>query len=193
MGIGKIITFDGHDNVGKSSLISYCQNLMINDNNKVNTYQTINHDFKIYRENMPEDQKNPWFYLSAWLVTENQLKKDKFSFDYLLVDRSYFSTQVLSYSLGIEFPEFMIEKFLIPDLPIQVKVNESVRLKRMAVDLDISYSDKKSMDTELIKRADYYYAQLGLRSFNNDKPLKESAIDLYELIKKESSDMKNYK
>jgi thymidylate kinase len=185
MVIGKIITFDGHDNVGKTSLIKRCSELMIQNGKRTEICKSLNDAFDKHRHDSEYAQNNPWFYLTAWKITEDKIRDASLENDYIFVDRSFYSTQVLCNVLEINFPEFVLDYFLNPDLAIQVKVCEEIRLQRMSlIRNQLSKVDKKTINKDLICKANKYYDTLGLYPFYNNGTLEQGANKLFEIIEK---------
>jgi thymidylate kinase len=180
--MAKIITLDGHDYTGKSSLIELCKEKLIENGNTAISLRSMTEQLDNYRRANRHVQHNPWFYLSAWIQTESKIRES--SAEYILVDRSYYSTYVLCKTLGIKFPDFLLKTLIKPDLAVQVKVDEKIRLERMRKNRDLNEIDKRTKDGELIRRADAVYESLGLCPIFNNGQIENTAEELYDKVSK---------
>lgn len=175
----KIVTFDGHDCVGKTSLISSLVHQLSESGRSVAVLRTMTRDLDAERKRDSSLSTNVWFYLSAWLNTEKEILSMRESAEFILIDRSYYSTLVLARVLGLRFPDFLLGTLLRPDFAIWVRVAEEERRRRVRE--KALEADRVTIDDDLIRRADLEYSSLGLISIQNDGPLPEIARRLYQI------------
>ncbi|HET8574931.1 MAG TPA: hypothetical protein VFM02_02030 [Candidatus Paceibacterota bacterium] len=176
------VTFDGHDCVGKTSLISALVHRLTKDGYTVTTLRSMTRGFNAERLNHSKVSKNVWFYISAWLITEKEISQVLGHVDFVLVDRSYYSTLVLARVFELQFPEFILPLFLRPDFSIMVYVKEEERLRRIQKKKEASALDYVTSNEDLIRKADEVYSSLGLIPIDNEGDLLKVAAKVQAII-----------
>lgn len=71
---------------------------------------------------------------------------------------------------------------MIPDLRIQVTLGEEERIKRMKSKVDMTSQDFKTVDADLIRRAEEIYSALGLTELNNQESIQDTTSNLCRLV-----------
>lgn len=168
--MAKVITFDGHDGVGKSTIVQAICTELNNRNIKTIVLPSLKGYLNDFRSQNPSIGVNIWFYFSAWLLLEKQILSLENSYDYILVDRSYFSTVVLARVKKVSFPQELIKSFMKPDRAIWVHLDEITRIERLKK-RGLGELDLQTIDENLIRSATEEYEKLGLlKVLTNDLP-----------------------
>jgi len=178
--MAKVITFDGHDGVGKTSLISSTLERLTSSGYNSRGLRVVNNGHTSV--NGQDMKTNIEIYLNAWKDTEDIIKNLHPNYEFLLVDRSHFSTYVLAQVFGIEITQTKYERFLKPDLAIRVTLDEDERVRRLLSKKDRSPHDERTVDKDLILRANRIYDTLRLTELNNSGSLDQTSEKLYMLL-----------
>jgi len=178
--MAKIITFDGHDSVGKTSLITSGLEKLSKEGFRAYGLKSVSEKYASQRGDNMRD--NIALYLQAWQDTEETIEDISQDNDFILVDRSYRSTQVLAQVMGIPIPTSTYEGFKTPDLAVRVTLDEDERIRRMHTKEDLSAHDSHTINKDLIRRANEVYDSLGFIELNNGGTLNETTDKLYMLI-----------
>ncbi|MGB3921966.1 MAG: hypothetical protein WBL19_01620 [Minisyncoccia bacterium] len=181
MAKAKIVSFDGHDCVGKTSLMSATVHALSEKGLSVTMFRSVNKDFETERLRHSEVSQNIWFYVSAWLNTEKEILKSVDSTNFIFIDRSYYSTMVLAGALDLYFPHFLLQTFLKPDYAFWVQVSEEERMRRLERKR-ATREDYITVNATLISKADLIYTSLGLLPLNNEGPLQDGAQRLSAIL-----------
>jgi thymidylate kinase len=177
----KTVVFEGHDGVGKSSLITQTYQLLQEKGFEVICLRTPIPEVEVYRKDAEKLGANPWYYLFSWMISEKLCQEKHRDKDYILIDRSYFSTWVSFTARNLEFPNQLLQFFTHPDYKIWVRVKEKTRIERMER-RGILNHDLVTMNHSLMSSADGLYAQMGFIEIWNDKDIKEVAHDVLNKI-----------
>lgn len=177
----KLITFDGHDGVGKSTLIKEVCKRLYEQNFSYKSIESINKRIALFREQAEQNAPNVWYYFFAWLDLEKRLISLFRIYDIILVDRSFFSTIVSFKARGLNFPDEILNSFINPSLSLWIRVNEDERRKRLMSKKMLPH-DYNTLNYNLITRADEIYASLGLTEIINEGNIQEIASYIVSLI-----------
>ncbi len=179
--MAKVITFDGHDGTGKTTIVSLlCETLESKKHNTIilSPMQGFLNDFR--KENYSTNN-DIWFYFASWLLLEKKIELIQRDYDYVLVDRSYFSTIVLARAKDIPFPTILIDSFLRPNFMIWTHVKESIRIARLK-QKGPDRIDILTIDKQLITKATLEYEKLNIFKVDTNLPPQQIVNNLLKLI-----------
>lgn len=176
----EVVTFDGHDSVGKTTLIAALTHILVANGQRTLVLRSVSKDFENLRAKHKDLRSSVWFHLTAWLEVEKEIARVEGGLDFILVDRSYFSTLVMARALNKLFPDFLLKRFRVSDFSIWVRLDEETRRKRLAEKNDDR--DRVTIDEKLIRNADDIYSQLGMISIWTNTPPKQTAERLFKII-----------
>jgi thymidylate kinase len=179
-----VIVFEGHDGSGKTTLIEQLKKDLISCNRSVITIKCPPEDRKdLFIIDANDLQKSFDFYLECCIHTSVKIAEYRSIVDYILLDRYYFSTIISHEARGFSVDRTLFESLEKVDLKIQIKTNENIRKKRLFQKKDIQAHDVKTLNSDLIRRADELYSTLGFTIIENNRNIKQTLIQTKKIIK----------
>jgi len=179
--MAKIITFDGHDGTGKSTVALLLNETLQSRGHNTIILSPVQGFMNNFRKKNLSVASDIWFYFAAWLLLEKRIELIGATYDYILVDRSYNSTIVLARVKNISFPNTITDCFLKPDLAIWIHVDEPARLERLA-QKKFDKIDNQTRDNKLIERANLEYEKLNLIKVFASIPPEQIVKNLLNLL-----------
>lgn len=173
-----IIAFEGHDGVGKSTIVVAISKLFAKKGLRVATVSNTENGFLEIRKHV--DEKNDLeqsfrFYLMCNLLAMAVADSLLSEHDLILMDRSIYSTFVSHTALGYQIPIDPFAVCNIPDICFWIQVDEKIRQHRILKEKNkISPHDLESLNDSLIGYANNLYSKFDLIPVDNSKELEHS-------------------
>ncbi len=184
------VVFEGHDGVGKSSIIKVVQEYFTEIGWVVCCLKNPSTIFEKMRRSVDSSDNlvlSFRFYLMSSLFVETQAELLETKNDLILIDRSIFSTIVSHTARGYPIP-VGIEYFSSPDLKFWIRVDEDLRRKRI---LDrscgeVTGHDAKTFSDKIIKQANDLYDRFDMIKIDNSRELRVATNEVINIIKSKS-------
>jgi thymidylate kinase len=176
-----IIVFEGHDGVGKSTLINFISQKLESlgysiyqlNNSKKNVLNLFEFDSPDYQNLIYQTRLS----LLTSLITSLKIENEYEGIDLIFLHRYYYSTYVFASAMGVKLPN-LTHLFPQPKLAFWIKCSEEERYKRiLSRKGKKTSSDFQSMNRELISKADKIYSRFNLiEIFNEDLILSSKQV-----------------
>jgi thymidylate kinase len=187
-----LIVFEGHDGVGKTTICSKVYNGLIQRDYRVLWLKNPDSIFDHLRKSIEKNdvEISFRFFLMANLYSSILFEQNKNIYDIVLMERYIYSTIVCHESRGYKFTKRVMDLFAYHDLGFLINIDESLRKKRLLMKDDAKIHDKKSLDNELIKKANKIYSRFNLIEIDNSKSVDIAVKEIIiHIIRKITNDM----
>lgn len=184
-----LITFDGHDGVGKTTIAQGVYHYL-----KAEGYAVMYHsasqvlpDFYKESDLLKGAHYAIQVYLLSHLYTSLQYELRVVylkEVSIMLVDRYIFSTLALLYARKEPIPWDILNFLQRPHLSFRIIVPENIRRLRLERRGMLSQRDEDSLSKEIIYRADVFYRRMGLIEVDNSGTVEEAVNKVVEIIEK---------
>ncbi len=178
-----LVVFEGHDGVGKTSLVAATASVLNAQN--ISTLTMRCPPDRLTRERSEVARSEDlgsllhFYTRAAALVCQDyEGRADENSI--VLCDRYIYSTLALGGACTGAIPWERATGLRTPDLGLWIVVPESVRLDRLS--MRGGRSDHEIPDPRLIQKADHCYAGFGLMSISNEAPLRDVSARVAAMI-----------
>lgn len=181
-----IIVFEGHDGVGKTSVINSVKRLLQLNGKNVTIVKNPSKIYKNVRDGIKNNLSASFYFsysASMFALYEAEYMK-RLGYNIILMDRYYYSTLVSHMSRGFHVDMNYFDVFLKPDLVFWLKVSEETRCERLFGRKENLEHDMLTLNKDLIKKADEFYSSFGLIEIDNERELDIVAKDVYSIITK---------
>jgi thymidylate kinase len=171
-----LVVFEGHDGVGKTTVIDEVSRTLVGRRYNVAQIRNPAPLFDSVRETvraLHDLEVSFRFYLMANLYSTICVNTSRRKADIILMDRSIYSTIVSHQALGYQVPRSVLDLFPRPELAFWIVMDEQERLHRILGkrDTDQRTNDLASVNATLIQRANELYESYDLIKIDNSGDL----------------------
>jgi len=176
-----VLVFEGHDGVGKTTLIHHLEQYFLSKKIKAVIVKNPSPIFDLHH---PNDDLQSSYYksFSASVYTLYEIQKLKERYDYILVDRYFYSTYVSFKARGLKVDIKDFDLFQKPDKAFLIHLPEALRQSRLLKREESHIHDTQTFNSDLISKADLYYQSFEMIQIINDGTVEKMVSEIIKTL-----------